>query len=90
MFVEQIGPADVATQRVDRAVAAHLHHLEHRRARLGGAGEEARAQRVAGEGSGSRPARLAYAFTICAALCGVSGTACTRWPLTPGGTPGRC
>jgi len=33
-------------------------------------------------------ARSAYALTTCAALRGVSGTACTRWPFSTGRNTG--
>jgi hypothetical protein len=41
MLLEQIDLADIAAQRVERAMAADLGHLEHRRPALRRAGQEA-------------------------------------------------
>ena len=55
MILEQLGVANIATQGVNRAVAAHVHHLEDRRATGGGRCQEARAQRVSRELRGIEP-----------------------------------
>ncbi len=44
--------ASIEMQRVHRAMPRHPHHLEHGSAGLGGAGQEAGAQAVAGEVGG--------------------------------------
>jgi len=55
VILEQLGVANIATQGVNRAVAAHVHHLEDRRATGGGRCQEARAQRVSRELRGIEP-----------------------------------
>ena len=77
--------AEEQLQRIHRLVpppSRHLHHLEHRDARLSGAGEEARAQRVASELHRIEVGALDVHLHDLRGADGDSGTTCTRWPLS--------
>jgi hypothetical protein len=52
VILENLSVAHVSAKRVDALVSALVHHLENRRAALGGRREESRAKRVASEQRG--------------------------------------
>jgi len=55
MILEQVGIPDIAAESLDGPMAAHVHHLEDRRAIASGRREEARAQGVGRIGAGVEP-----------------------------------
>jgi len=60
VILEQRGIAHVAAERIDRSVAAHVHHLEDAGPLLGGRRQEARPEAVAGRKLG----QMASAFGV--------------------------